>query len=421
MKFSQSAGTQMCQTPHDETAARCAARCAAQSAAQSAARFASHALSGTGLIAGLALGAMVLAGPAMAQEPNYLGQNGDYGLLPAGSALAEEVHFFHNTVLMPIITGITLFVLALLIYVVIRFRAKSNPEPQKFSHNTLIEIVWTGVPIIILLVIALFSFDLLYKEDVTPDGRQQIAQADGRTTDFVFVNDFATDNRRVKSPDHLQIFVLDDSGARKLSRGDYKLSGLGKAEVLVSMNTAPAAGAQVVMRGGRSVVGAGNGKEIAMAPFMTLKVSGYQWGWSYAYPDFGDFDFSSNMQAADKTTPDLYRMAVDFPVYVPVGETIRVTTTSNDVIHSWSMPNFAIKIDAVPGRINETWFKADRPGTYYGNCQEICGIKHAFMPIEVRAVPRPEFEAWVDQQRLLAGMEPMFDENAERYAEAQTD
>ena len=356
-----------------------------------------------------------------AQEAGYLGKDGDYAMLPAASALAEEVHFFHNGVLMPIITAISVFVLALLIYVVFRYNSKANPEPKKFSHNTLIEIVWTGVPIIILLVIALFSFDLLYKEDVTPDGRQTVAQADGRTTDFVFENDFASESRRVKSPDHIQVFVVEGGDARRLNRGDYKLSGLGEPEVLVSLKSAPGAGASVVMRGGRSVVGVGDNKEIAMSPGMTLKVNGYQWGWSYSYPDFGDFDFASNMLPADATSSATYRMAVDNPIYVPVGETIRVTTTARDVIHSWSMPNFAIKIDAVPGRINETWFKADKPGTYYGNCQEICGIKHAFMPIEVRAVPRAEFEAWIDSQRALAGMEPMFTENTERFAEAQTD
>ena len=107
------------------------------------------------------------------------------------------------------------------------------------------------------------------------------------------------------------------------------------------------------------------------------------------------------MLPKDQTTEALYTLAVDNKVVVPVGETIRVTTTARDVIHSWAMPNFAIKIDAVPGRINETWFKADAPGVYYGQCSEICGIKHSFMPIAVRSVPRPQFEAWVDEQRAL--------------------
>ncbi|MBI1391868.1 MAG: cytochrome c oxidase subunit II [Alphaproteobacteria bacterium] len=145
-----------------------------------------------------------------------------------------------------------------------------------------------------------------------------------------------------------------------------------------------------------------------MAPTLTLKVNGYQWGWSYAYPDFGDFEFVSNMLPEAQTTAALYRLAVDNEVVVPVGETVRVTTTARDVIHSWALPNFAIKIDAVPGRINETWFSADREGVFYGQCSEICGIKHSFMPIAVRVVSRTEFESWVDQQRELAGMDPMF-------------
>ncbi|MEL6369736.1 MAG: cytochrome c oxidase subunit II [Pseudomonadota bacterium] len=358
---------------------------------------------------------------AGAQEAPNSAQDGNIGLLPAGSALAEEVHFFHNGILMPIITVISLFVLALLIYVVFRFNSKANPQPSKFSHNTLIEIIWTGVPILILLVIALPSFELLYKEDVIPDGKQVIAQADGRTTEFVFANDFASESRRVTRPDHLQVFVSNGDETAKLSRGDYKVSNLGQAEVLVALNSAPAAGSRVIMRGGRSLVGRGDRKEIAMAPTMTLKVSGYQWGWSYSYPDFGDFEFASNMLPASETSKELYRLAVDNPIYVPVGETIRVTTTARDVIHSFSMPNFALKVDAVPGRINETWFKADRAETFYGYCQEICGINHSFMPIEVRAVPRDEFEAWVDSQRALAGMDPMFNTDTDdaRFAQNQ--
>ena len=156
--------------------------------------------------------------------------------------------------------------------------------------------------------------------------------------------------------------------------------------------------------------------DVVLAPSMTLKVTGYQWNWQYAYPDFGDFDFFSNMLPENETTPDLYRLAVDNAVVVPVGETIRVLTTAQDVIHAWAMPAFTIKIDAVPGRINETWFNADREGVFYGQCSEICGIKHSFMPIAVRVVSRPEFESWVDEQRGLAGLEPMFGEPGVKVA-----
>ena len=344
---------------------------------------------------------------------------GGIALQPANSAVAEDVHFFHNAVLMPIITFICVFVLALLIWVMVRYNRGSNPNPRKFSHNTLVEIVWTGVPILILLVIALPSFELLYKQDVTPDGKQEVFQADGRATEFVFANDFP-ERRMVDSRRHLEVLVASGAETRRLQyNADYTVEGFGEPEVRVSLNTAPSAGERVIVRGGRSSENASEcgafgryfdlcEKEIVLAPTMTLMVNGYQWNWQYFYPDFGNFDFFSNMLAEDQTTEELYRLEVDNRVVVPVGETIRVIVTANDVIHAWAMPAFALKIDAVPGRINETWFKADREGVYYGQCSEICGVKHAFMPIAVEVVARPEFEAWIDEQRALVGMEPMF-------------
>jgi len=334
--------------------------------------------------------------------------NGGIALLPANSAVAEEVHQFHNLILVPVMFGISIFVLALLLYVAFRFRQKANPVARQFHHNTLVEILWTGIPIIILLVIALPSFDLLYKEDVTPDGKQIVVAGDGSATEFVFANDFP-ERRMVTRKHQIQVLVDDGSGERMLKqRADYALSGLGDAEIRVTLNEAPGAGDQVIIRGGRSIVGTGKNKQIALAPFMTLKVTGYQWGWTYSYPDFGDFEYSSNMLPADQTTPELYRFEVDNRVVVPVGQTIRVTTTARDVIHSWAMPNFALKIDAVPGRINETWFNADREGVFYGQCSEICGIKHSFMPIAVEVVSMEKFKEWVDGQRTELGMETMF-------------
>lgn len=370
------------------------------------------------LLGGFIGGAAAL-GAAFAQENGWNGPtDGDVGMLPAASKLAEEVHFFHNGILMPIITIISLFVLALLLYVVFRFNAKANPVPKKFSHNTLVEIIWTGVPILILLVIAFFSFDLLYKEDVIPDGKQIVAKADGATTDFSFANDFPP-SRTAAAPKHVQVFKGTAAGAEGLVHGrDYTLEGLGTPKVAVKFNTAPAAGETVVIRAGRSLVGAGASKEIALAPSMTLKATGYQWGWSYSYPDFGDFEFASNMLPEEKTTPELFRFEVDNRVVVPVGETIRVVTTARDVIHAFALPNFAIKIDAVPGRLNETWFKADREGVYYGQCSEICGVRHSAMPIAVEVVSRAKFEAWVDGQRALAGLEPMFVPDADKFAAA---
>lgn len=329
---------------------------------------------------------------------------GGLGLQPPVSALAEEVHFFHYGILLPIITIISLFVLALLIWVVVRYNHKANPEPRKFSHNTLIEVIWTGVPILILLVIALPSFDLLYKEDVVPDGARQTFAGDGSTTSFAIENNFP-DGRQATRAKHIDVFIERGGELTALThRADYSLENLGDAEVTLALNEAPVSGAKVVVETGRTRIG----DSIAMAPTMTLKVSGYQWGWSYAYPDFGDFEFTSNMATEDATTPELYKYEVDNRVVLPVGETVRITTSAVDVIHSWALPNFAMKIDAVPGRINETWLSTNREGVYYGQCSEICGIKHSFMPIAIEVVARPKFEAWVNEQREFAGLEPYF-------------
>jgi cytochrome c oxidase subunit 2 len=373
----------------------------------------------------------VLAGLGVlaASAAHALPKNGGVEMLPAASALAEEVHFFHNGILLPITTVICLLVLALLLLVMLRYNSRANPTPSKNSHNTLIEVIWTGVPIIILLIIALPSFELLYKEDVTPDGKQVVARGDGQTIDFVFANDFP-ESRMVSRRDHLQVVVDTGAGRQALKyKADYTVDGWGEPDLVVSLKEPAPVGSSVILRGGRSTQNVsgcatakrfidGCEKEVVLAPTMTLKVNGYQWGWTYSYPDYGDFEFSSNMAAEDQTTPDRYRFEVDNRVVVPVGETIRVTTTARDVIHSWALPNFAIKIDAVPGRINETWFRAEREGVYYGQCSEICGVRHSFMPIAVEVVSRPAFEAWVDGQRALAGLDPMFETNKVKLAQA---
>ncbi|MBT8473731.1 MAG: hypothetical protein KJN99_14070 [Marinicaulis sp.] len=357
----------------------------------------------------LGLGALC-AGTAVAQMTP-----GGIGMQPPNSALAEEVHWFHNILLMPIITAISLFVLALLLWIVFRYNSKSNPTPRKFSHNTMIEIVWTVIPILILLAIALPSFELLYKEDVIPDGKQIVAQGDGQTIDFVFPNDF-DERRRVARAGHLNVIIDDGSEQRTLkNRKDFRVDGFGETNMVISLNEPPARGERVIIRGGRNVNHRG---EVEMAPTVTIKAIGFQWGWRHAYPDFGDFEVSSLMAAEDQTTPELYRLEVDNRILVPVGETIRITTTATDVIHAWAMPVFAVKVDAVPGRINETWFNADREGVYYGQCSEICGIKHSFMPIAVEVVSRPAFEAWVDEQRAFAGLEPMFETDNVKLADA---
>lgn len=352
-------------------------------------------------------GAAMLSSAATA-ETGDRPVDGALGMLNPASPLASEVQFFHDIILLPLITVISLFVLALLVWVMVRYNAKANPNPRKFSHNTVAEILWTGIPIVILLAISIPSFELLYKEDVIPDGKQTVLEADGANKDFVFKTDFAK-SRLPRAAEHVQVFRGSPDGVAALQHGkDYKLAGLGTPEIKVSMTEAPAAGDRIVIRAGRSLVGRGDQRRIELAPSMTIKVTGLQWAWAYSYPDFGDFEFVANMLPEDQTTPDLYRFATDRHMVVPVGETIRIVTTARDVIHAWALPNFAVKIDAVPGRLNETWINAEREGVFYGQCSEICGIRHSAMPITVEVVSREKFEAWVDEQRVAGGMEPFF-------------
>jgi cytochrome c oxidase subunit II len=235
---------------------------------------------------------LVAGGTAFAE----LGQPApwEYKLQEAATPVMETITSFHN-ILLWIITIITLFVLALLIAIVVKFNAKANPIPSKTTHNTLIEVAWTLLPVLILVGIAVPSFRLLFEE-------LDIPKAD-----------------------------------------------------------------------------------------LTIKATGKQWYWSYAYPDNGKFEFDSLM-AADKM-PRL--LGVDNEMVVPVNKVVRVQTTGADVIHSFSIPAFGIKIDAIPGRLNETWFKATKVGMYYGQCSQLCGKDHAFMPIAVRVVSDQEFAAWV--------------------------
>lgn len=255
--------------------------------------------------AGAAAGAMTaLWGvSALAQTPDNIGQptNGAIDLQPGVTPLRHDAIFFHNAILLPIITAITLFVLALLIWIVVRYNKRANPVPAKWSHNTPIEVIWTVVPVMILMFIAIFSFKLLFAYHDMPK------------------------------------------------------------------------------------------------PYMTIKATGYQWYWGYEYPDQKISEFVSNLlpeeEAKKKGVP--YKLAVTDPIVVPVNKTVRVLVTGADVIHAFAVPSFGVITDAVPGRVNETWFKIDRPGVYYGSCRELCGIDHAFMPIEVHAVSQAEFDAWV--------------------------
>ena len=155
---------------------------------------------------------------------------------------------------------------------------------------------------------------------------------------------------------------------------------------------------------------------------ITIKAIGHQWYWEYEYPDQGGFTFDSvmltNEEAAARGTPKL--LDVDNRVVVPVGATVKILTTAADVIHSFAMPAFYLKMDAVPGRINETWFKTDRPGVYFGQCSELCGTKHAYMPIAIEVLPKAQFDAWVAAKQKENGIEPKVAEAAASAEAAST-
>jgi cytochrome c oxidase subunit 2 len=215
----------------------------------------------------------------------------------------RDIENFH-TALLWVISLISLFVLGLLIYVMLRFNHRKNPTPSRTTHNTLVEVAWTIVPILILVGISIYSFKLLYFE------------------------------------------------------GDIPKAG------------------------------------------MTIKATGHQWYWTFEYPDSGDFSFDANLvQQADLKPGQLRLLTTDNPLVVPAGVVVRVQTTSTDVIHSFAVPSFGVKEDAVPGRLNETWFEVDEPGVYYGQCSELCGNGHGFMPIMVQALSKADYDAWVAQAK----------------------
>ena len=265
-----------------------------------------------GAAATLALLTALSGATAWAQDKNapVVGRPvpGGWTLQPGASEIRYDQIRFHDTILMPIITAIAVLVLVLLLWVMIRYNKRSNPTPARWSHNTLIEVIWTVVPVLILMVIAIFSFPLLFKEHTLPE-----------------------------------------------------------------------------------------------RPYLTVKATGYQWYWGYAYPDQKIDEITSNLVPEDKAPHDatgsLYILAADNPMVVPVNRLIRVQVTGADVIHSFSMPAFGVKIDAVPGRLNETYFKADKTGDFYGQCSQLCGVDHAFMPIQVRVVSDADFAAWVAQHK----------------------
>ena len=253
----------------------------------------------------LGLAASALSASSCAAFAEGLGAPvpGQMGLQEPVTQVARDIVFFHNWVLMPVITIISLFVLALLAYVVWKFNDKANPVPSKTTHHTWLEVAWTVIPVIILVGIAVPSFKLLTLELTIPP-------AD-----------------------------------------------------------------------------------------LAIKVTASQWHWSYAYPkEQGGFGFDSYVKEqkdikADKG--DIWLLSVDNEVVVPVNKTVLLQITSVDVIHSFIIQSFGVRVDAVPGRLNQTWFKAEREGVYYGQCSKLCGKDHAFMPIAFRVVSQEKYDAWL--------------------------
>ena len=238
--------------------------------------------------------------PRTAPTPGIGQPDGRLGLQDQVTPIGQEAYWFHEVILMPLITIISLFVLALLGWVCFRYRRAANPTPSRNTHNTTLEIVWTLVPVLILVVIAVPSIRLLAHQYDPP-------------------------------------------------RAD-----------------------------------------------LTVKAIGNQWYWEYEYPDHG-VSLVSNMlpDAEADRAGEPRQLAADERMVVPAGAVVKMIVTSNDVVHAWGVPAFWTKIDAVPGRLNETWFRADRPGVYYGVCYELCGARHGYMPIAVEVVSRPRFDAWI--------------------------
>ena len=226
------------------------------------------------------------------------------------SPSGEYAYDMHTYILIPTITAVSLLVLFLLLYVMIRFRGGRNPVPSKTSHNTLIEIIWTVIPVLILVIIAVPSIILL--------------------------------------------------------RDQYE---------------APPEDA------------------------LTIKATGYQWYWGYSYPDNGDFEVISNMVPEEEARAAGFpgQLEADNRMVVPAGEWLRIQVTGSDVIHAFGVPSLWFKIDAVPGRLNEKKLFINEPGIYYGQCMELCGARHGYMPIAIEALPRPQFEAWVRAQGGTVG------------------
>jgi cytochrome c oxidase subunit 2 len=245
----------------------------------------------------------------------------------SASPVMEQLTSLHNFLLW-IISIITLVVMGLMIYILLKYSEKANPKPQKFAHNATVEIIWTVIPILILVAIAIPAL-----------------------------------------------------------RTHYQYT---------------------------------NNETIINNPDLTIKVTGNQWYWTYEYPDH-QIGFDSYMKKDDALLPGEPRLlATDNAIVVPVNKVVRLQLTASDVIHSFAVPAFGVKQDTIPGRLNETWFKATRTGIFYGQCSELCGKYHGFMPIEIHVVSQADFERWVQAAKVkFAGLAPALSDQSLMLALAQ--
>ena len=249
----------------------------------------------------------------MIPTPGIGEPDGRKGIQEQVTPIGEEAAYFHNDWLLPLCAIISVFVLGLLLYAMVRYRRDANPTPSRNSHNTTIEVIWTLVPVLILVAIAIPSIRLLRHQYTPPP-------AD-----------------------------------------------------------------------------------------LTVKVTGHQWYWSYELPDYGvSFDSYMLKEANDPTRQANQRvrtdadgpplLAVDNRLVIPEGKVVKFIITADDVIHSFAVPAFWIKQDANPGQLHETWAKVDRPGVYFGQCSELCGARHGFMPIGIEVVPQARFAQWIAEK-----------------------
>jgi cytochrome c oxidase subunit 2 len=305
-------------------------------------------------LAALVAGSLAFAGLALADQPREWQLN----LQPSASPLMDRIHGFHNMLLWIIIL-ISLFVLGLLVWVLYRYNEKANPVATRTTHNTMLEVVWIAVPTLILVVVAIFSFPLLYYSDRTPEAATLTIKARGHQWywSYVYENAYKAveTTRKERDGKEIKLVVPADEAGRPAdpAKGGKPVDLLKDGRFVFD--------SRIACRGG---------------------------------VDQTDKKACDDFEKARGRKP-VRLLDVNEDVVIPVGEYVRVLVIGMDVIHAWTIPAMGAKVDAVPGRVNEIWIYASRPGIFYGQCSELCGRDHGFMPIAVRAVPRPEFERWL--------------------------